>query len=233
MKQISLILAICTVICLLLSGCGGTANDGKDTVADTTENTPIETTEAMESESVSDELKEPVMEWWELYNPNGIDTFTAVISNPNDVPIDVTYDVAYYKDGSEVARSEGFYNSNILPGHRELISGNWDIPESSKADNVTLENVFVSKSYYEPIDGKYEYAGVVDNHAVFDFEFESKPTLASIWFVLYNDINGNGSFDKGEIVAVSSDSLTEQTGQVSFATDVFDYTNFDVFFNAY
>ena len=29
------------------------------------------------------------MEWRELYNPNGLDTVTAVISNPNDVPIDV------------------------------------------------------------------------------------------------------------------------------------------------
>ena len=179
------------------------------------------------------ELVAPNMEWWELYNPNGFDTLTALISNPNEVPIDVTYDVVYYKDGAEVARNEMFSNFNILPGHKDIIWANYDIPKSIDVDDVKMENVMVSKASYTPIDGEYEYAGVINNEAYFDFKFEKKPTLASITFLLYNDKNQNKKFDKGEIVGISTASLMEQTGRVFFETDIQAYTNYEVYFTAY
>ncbi len=181
----------------------------------------------------SEELASPVMEWWELYNPNGFDTFTGVIYNPNNTPVDVTYDLVYYKGGKEVARSEGWFCHGILSKGKHLAWGNWDIPKSSDADDVKLENVIVSEAYYKPIDGKYEYVGTTDGVAFFDFTFDSKPTLATITFLLYSDKNGNKKFDKGEIVVTSTDSLMEKTGRVSFSTAGYDWTDYEVYFSAY
>lgn len=233
MKKRILLLTGCLMICLLLAGCGSTTDDVQDVQNDTAVQG---STGAMGNDPVNDhpaELAAPVMEWWELYNPNGFDTLTAVISNPNDVPIDVSYDLVYYKDGAEVARNEYFSNFSILPGHKDIIWANYDIPKSTDADDVKMENVTVSESYDTPIDGKYEYIGTTDGEAYFDFTFESKPTLATIWFVLYSDKNQNGQFDPGEIVVTSTASLMEKTGRVSFETDVFSYTDYEVFFTAY
>ena len=55
-------------------------------------------------DSQGSELSDPILEWWELYNPNGFNTFTGVISNPNNIAVDVTYDLVYYKNGEEVVR---------------------------------------------------------------------------------------------------------------------------------
>lgn len=233
MKKRILLLAGCLMICLLLVGCGGTADDVQDVQNDTAVQG---STEPTGNDPVNDrpaELAAPVMEWWELYNPNGFNTLTAVIVNPNDVPIDVSYDLVYYKDGEEVARNEYFSNFSILSGHKDIIWANYDIPKSTDADDVKMENVTVSESYYAPIDGKYEYIGTTDGEAYFDFTFESKPTLATIWFVLYSDNNQNGQFDRGEIVVTSMASLTEQTGRVYFETGGYSYTNYEVFFTAY
>lgn len=233
MKKRILLLTGCLMICLLLAGCGGTTGDVQGVQNDTVVQG---STKSMGNDPVNDhpaELAVPVMEWWELYNPNGFDTLTAVISNPNDVPIDVSYDLVYYKDGAEVARNEYYSNFSILPGHQDIIWANYDIPKSTDVDDVKMENVTVSESYDTPIDGKYEYIGTTDGEAYFDFTFESKPTLATIWFVLYSDKNQNGQFDQGEIVVTSTASLMEQTGRVSFETDVYSYTDYEVFFTAY
>lgn len=233
MKKRTLILAGCLMFCLLLTGCGGTT----DTVQDVRDDTVVqEAAESTVNDAAGDntaELAAPIMEWWELYNPNGFDTVTAAIVNPNDVPIDVSYDLVYYKDGEEVARNEYFTSFGILPGHKDLIWANYDIPKSTDADDVKMENVTVSEAYYTPIDGTYEYVGTTDGEAYFDFTFESKPTLATISFLLYSDDNHNGQFDQGEIVVTSIASLTEQTGRVSFETTGYSYTDCEVFFTAY
>lgn len=174
----------------------------------------------------------PVLEWWELYNPNGFDTITAVIRNDNNVAIDVSYDLVYYKDNKEVARSEDFSNFSILPNRDDVIFANFDIPKANEVDEVKMENVIVTEAYYGAIDGKYEYLGTQDGEARFKFEFEKKPTLANIMFILYNDKNGNKKCDKGEIVITSVDSITEQIGEASFDTGVFAYTDYEVHFVA-
>ena len=131
MKKRTLIPAGCLMFCLLLTGCGGTT----DTVQDVRDDTVVqEAAESTVNDAAGDntaELAAPIMEWWELYNPNGFDTVTAAIVNPNDVPIDVSYDLVYYKDGEEVARNEYFTSFGILPGHKDLIWANYDIKEET------------------------------------------------------------------------------------------------------
>ena len=174
----------------------------------------------------------PVLEWWELYNPNGFDTVTAIIRNDNNVAIDVSYDLVYYKNDKEVARSEDFSNFSILPNRNDVIFANFDIPKAEEVDEVKMENVIVTEAYYGAIDGKYKYLGAKDGEARFKFEFEKKPTLANITFILYNDKNGNKKCDKGEIVVTSSDSIMEQIGEVSFDTEGYVYTDYEVHFVA-
>lgn len=230
MKKISLILIGCLILGLLLTGCGesDSGSDSKETTAVAETTIPEETTPAALAE-----LAAPVMEWWELYNPNGFDTFTAVIKNTNSIPVDVSYDLVYYKDGEEVGRSEYFTNFSILPGKKDIIWANFDIPKSEDVDDVKMENVTVTEATYGAIDGNYEYLGIDGNEALFNFEFDSKPTLATITFLLYNDNNGNGQCDKGEIVITSIAPLMEKSGTVSFDTDVVPYTDYEVYFSAY
>lgn len=208
------------ILCFCLAACE--KESGENSGTDPNGNGDIDDTE----------LVAPVLEWWELYNPNGFDTFTGALSNPNKVAIDVSYDLVYYKDGKEVARSENWANFQILPDHKDIIWGNYDIPKGSDVDDVRMENIFVSKAYDKAIDGKYEYIGTTDGYAYFDFTFESKPTLATITFVLYNDMNNNRKRDKGEIVITSGAHLMEQKGRVSFETTGDYWTDYEVYFNA-
>lgn len=185
-------------------------------------------------DSQGSELSDPILEWWELYNPNGFNTFTGVISNPNNIAVDVTYDLVYYKNGEEVVRNEDFANFSILPGGKSIVWANWDIPESSKVDEVKMETTFIGKTNYPPINGKYSEGRREGNSEIVDFEFEEKPTVAEIIFLLYNDYNKNGKFDKGEIVGTSIDNILDQKkGSASFDVDVSPFTNYEVYFTAY
>lgn len=259
MKKGMCLLAGCLAVVWLLNGCGQSGNGTEtadtsaettaeketgtttgtavettvETTAETTVETIVETTVETQEEPSAEELKEPSLLWWELYNPNGIDTLTAAISNPNDVPVDVSYDVVYLKDGAEVVRCEGFANFSIRPGDWDIVWANYDIPKAEDVDEVKLENITVTESAYPPVKGSYEYAGTTDGEAFFEFTFESAPSLANITFLLYSDKNGNGQFDKGEIVVTVTDSLTEQKGTVSFDTVGYEYTDYEVFYNAY
>lgn len=179
------------------------------------------------------ELADVTLDWWELYNPNGFDTLTAVITNPNSIAVDVSYDVVYYKNGKEVARSEDFANFSIMPNGKSIVWANFDIPKNNEVDDVKLEKITTTETNYPPIDGKYSRVGLIGNEETLEFEFEKKPTLATIHFLLYNDNNKNGKFDKGEIVVVGDDSIMEQKGKAKFEVDVFSFTNYDVYFTAY
>ncbi len=233
MKKLNLLLACCLIMCLILTGCGGKNGDTPTTPDNTQSNSSGKQEPANGTENTDvAELAAPTLEWWELYNPNGFDTITGVIENPNDIAVDVSYDLVFYKDGAAFLKLEDFANFSILPHGRDILWANVNIPKSTDADDVKLENAVVTKSAYPPIDGKYEYVGTTDGKAFFDFEFERKPQLADITFLLYNDENGNNRFDKGEIVVTSTASLMEQTGRVSFETNVYDYTDYEVFFTA-
>ena len=217
--------AVVAALSLILFTTNKTSTD--DTLSENTTNIG----NAVNSET--GELTAPRLEWWSLYNPNGFDTVTGIITNTNTEPIDVSYDLVYYKNGIEVARSEDFANFDIMAGKKAIIWGNYDIPRAADVDDIKMENVIVTKSTHSPIDGKYTYAGIVDGEAIFDFEFDQEPTLATIHVLLYNDENGNKQCDKDEIVVAPQYSLMEKTGRISLDTDVFDYTDFEVYFTAY
>ena len=221
------------VACVLVIICVIFLNKTSQESTNNTNNTNSTNTNS-ENNTISDNLEftAPVLEWWDLYNPNGFDTITAVIRNDNDASIDVSYDLVYYKDKKEIARSEGFSNFNILPKHKDIVWANFNIPKAGDVDEIRMENVVVTKSYYGAIDGKYEYLGTTDGEARFKFEFEKKPKLANISFVLYSDKNGDKKCGKGEIIVVMTDSIMEQVGEVSFDVEGYDFTDYEVYFTA-
>ena len=222
---------------MMFTACGNTTDNAPTEqktdgpISSVTVETPI--SDADTNTDTTEELLEPVIEWWELYDPNGFDTLTALIANPNDIDIDVSYDIVFYKDKNEISRIQYCDSFSVAANGKAIIWANVDVPSATDADDVKLENIYISKAHNLAIGGKYEYAGIIDGHACFDFTFDSKPEFATIWFVLYKDDNGNGRFDKGEISVVDFDNLMEQTGRASFNVNVYPYTDFEVYFTAY
>ena len=190
------------MLCLfLLVGCSNKENNNENNNLNNNESNP-------EEENIS--LKDPIVEWCELYNPNGFDTITCVISNPNKVDIDFTYDLVFYKDGKEVSRQEDWSKYQISSKHKDIIWGNHDIPKSIDVDEVKMENITVSKSYYESIDAEIKYIETIDDEAYFSVKHDKKPTLSNITFLLYNDKNKNKKCDKGEAVVTSNADTMEK-----------------------
>lgn len=220
MKKKSLLLLVVLIFCLLITACGN-------------ESVTLEENNDTNSVDSGSEFKSPEIEWWELYNPNGFDTVTVLISNPNDIAIDVTYDLVYYKDGKEVSRSEGFSNFSILPNHKDIIWANNDIPKSSDVDDIKLENVTVVEAYEKPIDGVIELDGIGTECELYFLPIlDEVPSYLSAWFVFYNDLNGNDMFDKGEILLVDNGSVNTEDRWICI-DPVENYTDVDVYFTAY
>lgn len=234
MKRKSILLVVSVLLCLILVGCGEQSSNSvnESSVPEIASNQTGEASESNElagadesagQSNVPDsnstaELKAPIIESCELYNPNGFDTLTAIISNPNDIAIDVAYDIVFYKGGSEVSRIEGCFNESIMPGAKDVVWANYDVPSSQDADDVKMENVQVFETSYPPINGTYEFEGEKDGEAFYHFEFESQPTIATISFLLYDDKNSNDKYDEGEIIVVCIESLLEQQGSLSYDT---------------
>ena len=213
------------MLCLfLLVGCSNNENNNENNNLNNNESNPVE-------ENIS--LKDPIVEWCELYNPNGFDTITCVISNPNKVDIDFTYDLVFYKDVKEVSRQEDWSKYQISSKHKDIIWGNHDIPKSIDVDEIKMENITVSKSYYESIDAEIKYIETIDDEAYFSVKHDKKPTLSNITFLLYNDKNKNKKCDKGEVVVTSNADTMEKEYKVSFVTEGYDYTDYEIYYNAY
>ena len=219
MKKTFFAILVCEFIVLGLTGCGE-----KETYNDNKNNN--DTKEIIK-------LKDPIVEWCQLYNPNGFDTITCVISNSNKVDIDVTYDLVYYKDGKEVARNEDFTNFSVSSKHNDVIWANVDIPKSMDVDEVKMENIKVLESQYKSIDAEIKYLETVDDEAYFQVKHDKKPTLSNIIFLLYNDENKNKKCDKGELVVVSIADASEKEDKVSFVTSGYNYTDYEIYYNAY
>lgn len=188
---------------------------------------------------VGSSLKDPIVEWCQLYNPNGFDTITCVISNPNTVDIDITYDLVFYKDGNEVSRQEEWSNFQISPKHKDVIWGNVDIPKSIDVDEVKMENITVTKAYYESIDADIKYVETIEDKAYFSVKHTKKPTIDYIYVFYYNDINNNKKCDKGELNVVGSFSTTDIESKFDVDTNVvgskygIDYNEYEIYYNAY
>ena len=220
-RKVFYLLFIC-IITLAITGCGGKEKETGKTNND-------ENSQAEENAV----LKDPIMEWCQLYNPNGFDTITCVVSNPNKVDIDFTYDLVFYKNGKEVARQEEWSKFQISSKHNDIIWGNVDIPKSEDVDEVKMENITISKSYYESIDAEIKYVETKDDEAYFSVKHDKKPTLNNITFLLYNDKNKNKKCDKGEVVVTSIADTSEKEDKVSFETSGYNYTNYEIYYNAY
>lgn len=214
------------------------ANDSNNKTQNTTNGaqdiiSQNESAEGQNSQEENAKLEDPSMEWWELYNPNGFNTVTAKITNHNKIAIDVSYDLVFYKNGKEVSRIEDCLNESIAPEHEDIIWANFDVPSSAEADDVKMENIQTTETIYEPVEGSYEYLGVVDGEAQYKFKFKKPIEIATVWFLEYNDNNKNGKFDKGEIVVANLNSLLEQEDIANTDIDIFPSTNRDIIFKAY
>ena len=231
MKKLIYIFLI-ILLCLALFILGGCAKKETQTTEDSITNDENLTINDENSE-VSESLKEPILEWCQLYNPNGFDTITGILSNPNNVDIDVTYDLVYYKDGKEVARSESFSNFNVSPKHNDVIWANVNIPKASDVDEIKMENIQVSESYYKSMDADIKYLETKDDEAYFSVKYDKEPTFNNITFLLYNDENKNKKCDQGELVVTSIDNTMENEDKVSFVTEGYNYTDYEIYYNAY
>ena len=233
MKKKCLLFIMFIVLCLLITGCAGESNENVD-VKDNEINEVIdEPKDDVNVKTNEGELLAPVMEWWELYNPNGFDTVTALISNPNNVAIDVSYDLVYYKDGKEVARNEMFSNYGILAGQKDVIWANYDIPKSVDVDDVKMENVYVSESTIAPINGTIELDGIGTNCELYFLPiFDSTPSSIKAWFVFYDDVNNNDKLDKGEFAFVGDGNYIVEDRWMC-VEPLAHYTDFDIYFTAY
>lgn len=214
MKKLLLVLSL-----FLLVGCTNEEN--------------IDLVEKDNNEEITENLKNPTLEWCQLYNPNGFDTVTCIVSNPNKVDIDITYDLVFYKDGKEVKRNEDYANFNISNKHKDVIWANTFVPSSKDADEVKMENIKVSPSYNKALDADINYIETIDDSAYFSIKHKEKPTLSNIWFFLYNDDNKNNKCDKGELVVTSTDSTMEKEDKISFDVSGYNYTNYEIFYNSY
>lgn len=230
MKKILLFLLLA---CLLLTGCDSNSNNSEINLngdnSDIVAQNDVSSNESQETIK----LKDPILEWCQLYNPNGFDTVTGIVSNPNDVDIDITYDLVYYKDGIEVARSESFSNFNISPKHSDVIWANYDIPKKEDVDEIKMENIFVTKSYKKSIDAEYSYEETIEHDAIYNFKFKEEPEVAYVWFLLYNDNNKNKKCDEGELVITSTDTTFEKEAKLSYEVDGIEYEKVEIYYNAY
>lgn len=246
-KITSILLTAALAACFVMTGCKGkpdiedpvvSASVASDPVEDYTQ---AETVPSLEGDIIpedadfvdSDALKDPVFLWCDLYNPNGFNTVTGLFTNPNSVAVDITYDLVFYKDGVEVYRGAEYGAFNIAPNATGIIWENWDLPNPEDVDEIKMENIYVFEAYYPSVSGSFEKDREDDSDVYYKFSFEKEPTLANIWFLFYNDKNGNGQPDGGETVVTSYSSIIGDQTEVSYEKGGFDYTDVAVYYDAY
>lgn len=241
--------AVCAaVFCLSLTGCGQetgkeysenidyavneTVNAGND--AATVEKFESDgEPESPDGDVEASDLKEPELLWCQLYNPNGFNTVTGLIYNPNSVDIDISYDLVFFKDGKEVRREEAYSSNNIGAGSTDVLWANWELPNPEDVDDIKMENVYVGKAYTPNINGSYVLDHEDDDEVYYKFSFDSRPMLTDIWFVFYNDDNKNGQPDNGEIVVTEYHGLIGDEDTVSYTKGIYNYSDVSMYFRAY
>lgn len=219
------------LLCILLVGCSkGSENTSQDVTSQTNE-IVLEGNQTQDEANNEIEFVSPTIEWWDIYNPNGFDTFTALISNPNNIAIDVSYDLVFYKNNTEVSRLEYCLNESIAANNKDIIWANFDIPNSEEVDDVKLENVLVSETHYTPINGTFDLDKEENGEAYYNFKFVAAPEIATVHFLFYVDSNNNNKCDKGEIVLDDIQSLLVQEGQLITLSDP--NAKCEIYFKAY
>lgn len=167
-------------------------------------------------------LKEPVVEWYKVFEKNGLMHFLLVVTNPNSVPIYCSYNVDLYENGSPATTTERYFDC-IAPGKSQLqgyysdISGDLDSKADVKllsfGENTTYTPVSISvnnlgRNAYDElvlkpsITGDFTYASVV---AVY---YRGDELISFSWNECYGDVNSFGDthdapevYDKVDIYA--------------------------------
>lgn len=120
-----------------------------DPVADTIPDEPTSDPIA-DADGVSDTAFEDLyFEWTDIKTNTGIPTFIGELKNPNSYPVDVTFDLTFYR-GDEVYTEEDFYANCIAGGESVLVWGTPDIPLDAE-NRVDYEFTYVGESMYDPV----------------------------------------------------------------------------------
>lgn len=227
MKRLAALIALLLALCLVLTGCGGNGGHGGDDGHGGYDNPDY---------GDEDTIKDPVIDWWKVY----IDTaknkcVTVQVSNPNNFPIQFSYDLVFYKD-NQVVQTESFWAmTGLAPDKPGIIYGDYKMPSPSEVDDVRLENIQATKFEWRLIEGTFTETFIERGQQYFDIKFPEKPDSTEIWAVLYNDTNNDGKVQAEEFVAMGAlaffDSIYEQEGELTLPLpdDGFMYTDYQIY----
>lgn len=220
-------------------GSGSGEPAASDASAEVTESSEVtsETTIDLGTCEIEDGLATPEIIAWRVYELNEWlgPAFQCVFSNPNDVAISVTCDVVLYKDGNEVFRIEDVNEECIAPGQAGSAG---EITEDAglyegDVDEARLVNMKVTTSQYTPINATITYDKTQYSLRYFNYEFDGEPTNVEVYFVTYNDTNGNGKLDQGEAVSFCLWDELPESGLYYPLEAQFRHDSYAVYCNAY
>lgn len=233
------ILVLLFITCLLLTGCtaGNTSVNENTSNSNEVDVTNVDTQEVDTKENEDANIAELIdieLISYEVFNPNGFSTFYGKVSNPNNVSVNGLYDIVFYKDGSEVTRITSCDAFNVPANGEDYIWVNTGVPSKDDCDDVRLENIEISKAYYNNIKGTYKEIGRYDDYIAYEFTFDDVPYEAVIDIIYYSDKNGNKKYDAGEVTVVVRNSMFDKTGEVDVEIlEGYDYTDYEIVFKAY
>lgn len=225
MKKIFIMLFI-VALCLMLTGCGTKTPNDSDSGNMNNEYTDYE----------EEKIKEPVVDWWKMYkNTNKTNCVTLQVSNPNNFPIQFSYDLVYYKNNEVVKTENKWAMTGIDALGTGIIYGDIKIPSSSEVDNVKLENIEVSKFEWKTLKSTFKKSFIDNEVQYFDAEFSEKPSHTEIWVVLYSDNNKDKKVQADEFVQMGLlapfVNILEEKGQIHIPTpsERIMYTDYQIY----
>lgn len=185
------------------------------------------------------ELKDPEVVWWDIYQEDDVQVLVAQIENPNDIQIDVAFDVAFYKGNTEVHR-ENFSSERYIPAngshfHDYIMMTSEDMG----IDDVRLENIRTTVPGDAPITGTYKIIETDESQEEGETSLSIQVTLNApathkyIEIALYTDMNKNKHPDRGEVVAFLTETLESESEIITFDTTGYEYEDYEILLTAY
>lgn len=182
-KAVTLFLAM--VLSLGFTGCGDDNNNG---------NTPEE------QEEFDFTVKEPELVCWKVLTHTGIPTFVGIIKNNNKVPVDITFNLEFYKDGKKIYVFDDMYYNCLPAGEKGMVWAtkmeSLDVAGPEHADKVKFVYTYADKSYYTPMKVKtitdsQEADGL---HIAFESDTDYDVCEVSVAHFLNNDLVAISTF---------------------------------------
>lgn len=227
MKKIIMMMGLVISLCFTIYGCGENNQFNRNPEGIDTENY---------QDNSEIEIMNPVVDWWKLYK--GIDKRNCVtlqVTNPNNFPIQFSYDLVYYKNNEVVKTETKWAMTGIDSNKAGIIYGDIDIPSSNAVDRIELENVEVTKFEWKVLQGTFEKSFIDNGIQYFDVKFSDKPDHVEIWVVLYNDLNNDKKVQKNEFVGMGLLAPfvgiyeTEGKIKIPLSSDLLNYTNYGIY----